>query len=836
MMYLIPGFPADSRSRPNDDLPRQVKESTAHGLDVAKWLYSMYRSNNTIIKAYEQDQILTNRNYSYGRQDMSIYEKRWDSPTMPVDGNGATSNDAPSKSSFERLNVSRLGKDNINFKQPLNPLPKFMSAMIGVLADQEVDISCEAIDERSTSLRQELEFGGLVDSMFAPTTQYMQMTMEMGSPPDMAPKPSTMEELEMWKKVGTFKLGYEAAAKDAWTETERLSDNGEVKEDVARDLLTIGKSVCYIYDVDGLVKYECKDITDVIMEDTKKSINRDPSYFAFLKYLTLTEVRAKCPWISDDEAKKFIKDFGNERGLFDNGPTYGTQRRDSTYLFESTKIPVLYFWSKTIDFDYNTNVSNEDGSTDKYSEPYRFRKGVGDIVNWKPEYIDWRDQEGKPGQVLKPREYKGRGKRSTEVNSERNVLCGAWIMGTPHLLEYGYQQDLAFDYFSRNALIPAVSFKLEGVSYVERVIPILDEIEMTFIQIQDTLATTPPPGIAIDWKSMSSVPADNGKFVHPFDMITIGEKTKRWIYTISPPDPHNPGPLNQKPISEVMTGLPDALKVHIEMMDYWYKELERQGGISDFLTGGSPADRQGLGVSQIVLQTNNNTLKPIFNGWTSMKERIANFAILKIQSLVWGDDDRSSPYFQILGAGKYAALKSAGGHPPVMWGISMIKQVSDLVKQEIYKLVEAGMGLGKDGVPQIQMGPALFIFDKLQKGNISDVRMYIEYIQKKKEEEAIQQEQARQQQQTALAAQLDAQKTQNQKDIDNNKSDNVLKQLYLKHIIQLEANTHQHILGGLANTQQSALNQNENAQQSTLNQQEATHEAALQPESTSTTT
>jgi hypothetical protein len=577
----------------------------------------MYRSNNTLLKPYENEAVRVNRDYSFGRQDMTIYEKRWDVTTVPVDGAGAVEN-PQNNSSFVRLNVSRLGKDHINFKQPLNPLPKFLSAMIGVLTDQEADVSCEAIDERSTSLRQELEFGSLVDKMFEPTMKYVQMTMEMGSPPDMAPKPSTMEELQMWKKVGTFKLGYEAAAKDAWVETERLSDNNEVKEDVIRELLTVGKSICNIYDVDGLVKYECRDITDCIMEDTKKSINRDPSYFAYMKYLTLTEVRQKCPWLTDTEVKKLIKDYGNERGMFDNQPTYGTQRRDSTYLFESTKIPVLYFWSKTIDFDYNTHVQNDDGTTDKYKEPYRFRKGVNDIVNWKPEYMDWRDQEEHPGQVLKPREYKGRGKRTTEINSERNVLCGAWIMGSPHIFDYGYQTDLAFDYFSRNALIPAVSFKLEGAAWVERMIPIVDEIEMEFLYLQDTLATSPKPGIAIDWKSMSSVPADNGKFVHPFDMITIGEKTGRWLYTIAPADPHNPTPLNQKPITEVMTALPQVLQTHIMMLDFWYREMERQGGISDFMTGGKPEDRQGLGVSQIVLQTNSNILKPVYNGWTSM--------------------------------------------------------------------------------------------------------------------------------------------------------------------------------------------------------------------------
>lgn len=810
MMFLSPSWPTEARQRPGDDFPRQVKESHSHGIEIAKWLYGLYRSNSTIVKPYEQSQIKTNRDYSYGRQDMNIYEKRWDQSSVPLDGAGASSNDAPStQSNFVRLNTSRLGKDHINFKQPLNPLPKYISAMVGILSDQEADVSCEAIDERSTSLRQELEFGSLVDSMFAPTIQYIQATMEMGSPPEMALKPATIEELEMMRKVGTFKLGYEAAAKDAWVETERLSDISEVKEDVIRELLTIGKTVCRIFDVDGLVKFECMDITDVIMEDNKKSINRDPSYFGFLKYLTVTEVRAKCPWLSDEDTRKLIKDYGNERGMYDNQPSFGTQRRDNSYLFESTKVPVLYFWSKTIDFDHNTHVKNEDGTVDKYSEPYRFRKGVGDIVNWKPEHMDWRDQEGKPGQVLKPREYAGKGKRTTEINSERSVLTGCWVIGSEHIFDYGYQEDLAFDYFSRNALIPAVSFKIEGTSWVERVIPIADEIELTFIQLQDTLATSPKSGIAIDWKSMSSVPAENGKFVSPFDMITIGEKTGRWIYTISPPDPHNPQPLNQKPISQIMSSEPQILQMHVSMLDMWYRELERQGGISEFTTGGAPENRQGLGVSQIVLQTNNNTLRPIFNGWTNIKERIANFSILKIQSLINADDDKKSPYLNILGAAKYAALKSAGNWPPTFWGIHMRKQISDLMKQEIFKITESSLGLGKDGVPQITYAQSFYVFDKLEKGNLADIRIYLEYLQKKKEEEAIAREQARKEQETQLAGMIDDKKTQNAIAINQNKSDNSLKQAYLKHKMNLEAATHSHILKKDAMSQQHQENKDE---------------------------
>lgn len=819
MIFLAPGWPTDGRSRPSDDFPKEYKSSPEYGKDVAKWIYGLYRSNATIVKMYEQDTCRVNRNYAAGRQYMNAYEQLWDTRSMPLDGAGATSNDATTtKSSFDRINTSRLGKEHLNFKQPLNPLPKFMAAMVGVLKEQEADVSCEAIDERSTSLRQELEFGTVVDSMFAPTMQYIQATMEMGSPPDMAPKPSTLEEMEMWKRLGTFKLGYEAAAKDAWMETERMSDIVEVKDDVIRELLTVGKSVCSIYDVDGLVKFECVDVTDVIMEDNKKSINRDPSYFARMKYMTLTEVRAKCPWLTDEDTKKLMRDFGNERGMYDNATLYGTQRRDQTYLFESTKIPVLLFWSKTIDFDYQTHVNNEDGTKASYSEPYRFRKGVGDVVNFRPEYIDWRDQEDKPGQILKPREYAGKGKRTTEVNSERNVLTGAWIIGSEHIFDYGYQSDLAFDYFSRNALIPAVSFKLQGVSFVERVIPILDQIEMQFLYIQDTLATSPKAGVAIDWRSMSSLPSENGKFLHPFDIITIGEKTGRWLYTIAPPDPHNPQPLNQKPISEVTTGMPQILATHVMMLETWYKELERQGGISEFMSGGAPADRQGLGVSNLVLQTNMNILKPIYAGWVSMKERIANFSILKIQSLINADDSKKSPYVNILGAGKYAALKSAGNFPPVYYGIKMIPKIDDLMKQEIMTLTNSALGLSKEGTPMITMSNAMYIFDKVSTGNIADVRMYLAFLEKKAQDEAIAREQARKEQETALAAQLDKQKTDNAIAINQNKSDNEMKRGYLKHRQDIEKATHSHI-----------LKKDELAQQHEHKKGEASHEQAITP-------
>lgn len=803
MIFLYPGWPQTAKSRPSDDLPKEFKKSDDHGLDIAKWVYSQYLSGNSLIRPYEQDKIRTNRDYSFGRQDMNIYEKRYDTPNVPVDGQQAVESPT-NQSQFTRLNVSRLGKDHINFKQPLNPLPKYMAAMLGLMADQEVDIVCSAIDERSTSLRKELEFGALVDEMFKPSIQYVQAAVDMQMPPEMAPRPATIEELEMWRKVGTFKLGYEAAAKDAWVETQRISDHSEVGNSVKRELLTIGKAVCGIVEKDGLVYYEHWDIADVIMEDTKKPINRDPSYVARMHFITISDLRVKCPWLTDEECKNLVRDFGTERGLYDTAPLYGTQLRNTNYLYESTKVPVLDFWAKTVDFDYRTTVTTEDGQGEVYNEGYRFRKGVGEVKQWHPDDAKWRDENGERGTILKPRIYKGNGKRSTSVNTERNVLCGTWVIGHEIIYDYGYQKDLAFDYFGRNALIPAVSFKLEGAAWVERMIPIVDEIEMEFIYLQDVLATSPKPGVAIDWKSMSSVPAEQGKFVHPFDMIQIGEKTGRWLYTIAPANPHEPTTINQKPISEVLTSLPQVVQTHIGLIDYWYKEIERNGGISDFMTGGAAADRQGLGVTQIQLNTNTNTLKPVFNGWTAMEERIANFVILKIQSIVNSSDGNNNPYFNILGAGKYAALKSAGNYPPVYWGFRMIPKVSDIMRQEIFKMTEAALGLGKDGVPLIQYSQAFFVFDKLESGNLTDIRIYMAYLEKKRQEEAIAAEKQRKIDETNMAAMLDKEKTANAIQSDNNRSDNAMKQAYLKHRMELERMGMEHTLTKRLNENQAA--------------------------------
>jgi hypothetical protein len=166
-------------------------------------------------------------------------------------------------------------------------------------------------------------------------------------------------------------------------------------------------------------------------------------------------------------------------------------------------------------------------------------------------------------------------------------------------------------------------------------------------------------------------------------------------------------------------------------------------------------------------------------------------------------------------------LKSAGKFPPVFWGLKMIPKIDDLMKQEIFKLTEAALGLGKDGVPLISYSQAFYVFDKLSTGNTSDIRMYIAFLEQKRQEEAIQRETQRKQEETQMAMAVNDKKTQDTIAVNNNKSDNTLKQQYLKHKMQIEADTHRHIL-----TKEEKKMEHEHAKD------EVAHEIAITPKTT----
>jgi|GEM_PF-3492275 len=714
MIYRLSGFARTEYTRPSDEVPPEYKETPEYAKEWAQFIYSRYLAGETCITPDEQENIKLNREYAAGRQDPEIYKSRvlLERKQPPI----TTDED----SEYTSILKQREGFINVNFEDILSPIPKILLNIQGLMEDTEHNISVYAIDEKSTTLKQELKYRSLFEGQNRPVKQYIQQTMDM--PQDVQEKalPSSMEELDLWEKIGSFKLAYESAMKDGIDYTEKLSKNPKVKRAVIADLITNGKALVYVYnDIGGVAKWKYADFADLVMEGSMEEDNSDSSFGGLQQWMTVADVRAELAAEDMNVSEDDIKSLAERWGSFnDNKVSYGTERKRSSFPYDNIRVPVMLNYWKTVNTSFKTY--HVDGKV--YNE-------------------NWRKKEN--GRYRLPRAYDTE-YRNTKREDLRTLYSTKWIIGSDIVWKYGQVKDIPFDYHDKDVKLPFMLFKIPGKSIVEAMRPIEDEIVLTYLDLQNARAQSAPTGLKIEISSITNIPMGKGKVMHPLDVLTIYQQTGRLLYRLAPPEPSNPIG-SQNPVDTLLGGYDASIISAVKSLELYYRELERITGISDFSTGRSPVSEQGLGVTQIALATTNNTLRPIYTGYITIKENAAKYAAIKIQSVIINAKGEECPYYNILGPAKFNAIKSAGGFPPVYWGIEISAKLDSLTKQAILEAARSALAVGKDGVPILTYSEYIFIVEKINTSeNLADVRAWIQYKEQQAEIRSFQRAQATQ--------------------------------------------------------------------------------------------
>jgi hypothetical protein len=195
-----------------------------------------------------------------------------------------------------------------------------------------------------------------------------------------------------------------------------------------------------------------------------------------------------------------------------------------------------------------------------------------------------------------------------------------------------------------------------------------------------------------------------------------------------PADPNHPGASVPAPIGTLQSSFPADLSAKIKELEMYYMEMERVTRIADQATGQSPRTEQGKAVTENTMATTSNTLKPMFKGWLSIKQNLASYNAVAIQSVIVSADGNNSPYYEILGPPKYIAIKAAGGLPAVYWGFSFEPQLDPTYKIKVLDAAAQALAVGKDGVPILTVSEYTFILKIVNKGgSLDEVMAWIKY-------------------------------------------------------------------------------------------------------------
>lgn len=708
--------------RPRDEIDPKVKQGKPeYALSFCQYVYDNYRMNASAINSAMLDRFRKNLEYAEGRQSTEKY-KNWivgisnkNSPTVPAGVDESTQN------VLMDFIEEDVAMDQINFDEVFSPAPKYVANIIGIMQSQEHNVTVEATDERSGSLRDDMKWDSWVRNELKAELKKFNLMMEIPDFNEEEIKPSSIGELELFENIGAFKLAYEIGMEKLIEHTENISNFNLIKDELIADFAVYGFAAMMNYQDPNTGKFVEKhvELEDVILENSKKRDYSDSTWGGVIEWYTIHELRLHTE-LEEEDLLTLVDTYKGEYGNPDNYEVeLVTGANGAYYKYDDFRIPVLHAFWKTIDSEYYTTKS-KNGKEKTYYEP-------------------WRDGN--------PKVFNNDNKKTSRTDIRR-IYHGRWIMNSEFVFDYGILPNSPYNYGKKDTEFPIRLYRVKGKPKIESMIPIFDQIYLTYIKMQNNIAKAPPPGLAIEMSSVENIKWGNKKLT-PKAVVQIRTVSGNYLYRLSPKGlpggRYLQGGNNFKPFEELRGGLGTAVADGIQALEFFYKQLDVISGI-DALTSANvtPSRDTGKAVSEMAQAATSNVLKPIYTGYLTLREQSARCVAWMIHSFLDAYDDlRECPYYKALGLSNLLAVKQASKDLPPDYGFVIENRPTQAEKQTIYEAAKAGLAGGKNGIPALTFSEYSFIIRYLNTGRSIK---YIEIWMAKKEQEAqmLQQKQAEQ--------------------------------------------------------------------------------------------
>ena len=694
--------------RPSEDInPFQKQNSDKYSRSWLQHIYSAHVKGSTGINQKLISRIDYLRSFAHGKQDPNIYKQYFDAEENSGTNGQAYATDTTSENDISAQNKARVHYMDVDFNDIFSPAPKYINNIIGRFIKINIGSTVKAIDEKSGTEKEDAMWGTWARSYIKVKMDEIDKVRGIEPVDTGEALPESLEELDMYNKMGKFKTRYERAMEESLSFTAELSEQPEIQKKVVTDILTanIGATETVIDRYDGFVKYEYVDPRDLIIEYSSKDMFDKSTYYGYIKNFRLADLREKLPKLTEEELRALASNYTGQYGN-PNEVVEAFDEITASFKYDNFTIPVLKgAWI----------------TTDKHMHTTRTLKN-GETITSRTEGDD----------VGKPRIRNGKGRKTYPLYI-KTVYEGHLVLGTDYVFDYGRMTDIPFDFSKKTVRLPINVYKIKGKSIIESMIPMLNQVQMTYLKLQNAIAKAPPPGLKIDIGKNKSITM-GGKDYGPLELITLRTHTGNMIYDSTMEDGQiapgfgasDPG----KAIEELSGGLGTAINEAILSWEMAFNAISDLTGIDRASSVTSQPARTSASETRIAAAGTSDTLNPILDAWKHIVKRGSENAALRIQSRC---SVKNSPYVAIIGRAGVQAIAAAAGKPPIKWGIIIRAQATDEEKADaLAGAIEAMKG----GI--LSYSQYLFVKDTLDSGGgLNQVQQYIAYQEAKAEKRSV---------------------------------------------------------------------------------------------------
>ena len=647
-------------------------------LKNSEYLYYTYLNDQSAIPISIYADFQTLRLYARGNQPV---EKYLDVLTPK------------NKGEKERKSFMNISKDIL----PI--IPKFRNVFLGMFNKIEHDVTVFAVNERADEAKNNYKFSICAEKeLKAFHDEFEQKTGMSVRKTDMPFVPETIAELDMYMSFGGFKLKEEIAIKMFLDETLYISNWKDIKTQIFEDAFDVGLISVkeYIEPVTKKIKGKYIDPQYLIAQYSRSNTFDNIRRAGNFEFYTISQLRETGKF-SEDELLSIAQKY---QGLLGNAQLnnflnqYDYYQVNGVYIYDLFKIIVLE--NEWFNDDTITSVS----ITNKY---------------------------GNTNTTIVDDDYSKKNNENRKVKKEklRKVYEAKWIVGSDIVFDYGLKEDVAYP--------PKLSYhiyKIADKSAVSTIIPIADNMQLSWMRFQNAQSMARPAGVEINIDMLKNI-SMGGKGISEMDVLKIFNQMGHLLYSGTT---HHSKINNQgSPIKEMEGGLGRQLNEFITTFDFNLKMMQSILGINDVAAGENPRPGALVGTSEIAINATTNSLQPVYNAYISVKERFCRACVDRLQVLAkFGDITIYDTSIGKVGTQVIVIGKDINQYD---YALRIELKPTDEDKKIILNAALESLKSKRQGGAGIKMSDFMFVKRQLQAGNSLYAESYLAYKEEQSEKE-----------------------------------------------------------------------------------------------------
>lgn len=285
----------------------------------------------------------------------------------------------------------------------------------------------------------------------------------------------------------------------------------------------------------------------------------------------------------------------------------------------------------------------------------------------------------------------------------RHKAC--WIPSTEIIWNWGLSNDMVR--FAENPTETRLSYvlyaptMLDGnvMSICEKIIPLADLMQITYLRMQQAIAQMNPNQMAIDVDALMSLNIDwgGGTDISPMQIIDLLMKRGILLFSGTGLAKNNP---NAKPIYDIPARSHEIVRAFYDLFSGFKEMMKELIGINDATDASTPSSDTLVGVQQQMVAATNTALGNLYDSDASTMKRVVMETAERIVDYV-RYYNKEFRYKEFLGEQTVEFIRENIDAPIPAFGIEVVKAYNEAEKQKLAPYIQTAITNGEIDVEQL---------------------------------------------------------------------------------------------------------------------------------------